>query len=155
MAPKYIVVIVFIWVTGSFMGFLFDTGTSLDNTQELTQSAYESRLEADSDNPYLCIRDNDGDGDTEYSESWMCVIDTLTVYRILNDNDQPWGLVKFPIAIAKFFNSILVIVTFNYSFLEDNPYAEHLRLILSLVFGALVVYGIIMTVIGVFSRVLS
>ena len=58
-------------------------------------------------------------------------------------------------AVPEFFVGIFEVMFFNFSFLEDNPYADAFRWI---VLGPLliaVIWGVIVTLVGVFSRVFS
>lgn len=116
MSPKYMALIVFIWVTGSLMGAVIE-GTYLGADQKST-------------------------------------LDKLLVWKEL-EIDQPWDVFGIPVAAAGFFSSMFKMMTFNFAFLEGNEYGQLFRWIIIAPFAAIFIYGVIMTVIGLFSRVLS
>ena len=116
MSPKFIALLIFIWITGSLMGSVIE-GSYLGEAQKGT-------------------------------------FDSLLVWKEL-EIDQVWDVFKIPVAVGEFFGALYQMMAFDFSFLEGNSYGQLFRwIILGPIIGVLV-YGIIITVIGLFNRVLG
>ncbi len=115
MAPKWILFIVFIWVTGSIMGALMENGSVGTYEKETTDKL------------------------TAMEELFL---------------DQEWGVTSIITAPPKFFSAITDILAFKFSYLEDNYYATLFRYMVLIPITALIVYGLFMSMLGVFSRVI-
>ena len=70
-------------------------------------------------------------------------------------SDQPWGFFKVVAAPVNYFESINQILFLKASFLEGNEYAELFRWVVLTPIIALMFYGIIMVLVGIFSRILT
>jgi len=92
--------------------------------------------------------------ETYLSANEIGVLDGLLVWREM-EIEQPWDVFKTVGPSADFFVSIFDMLTFNYSFLSGNEYVLLLRIILMAPIMALIVYGLIMTLIGLFSRAID
>ena len=127
MAPKYLALIFFIWITGAFMGQAMDGGQP--GMTEL-----------------VCP-----DGQTCDEKT---TLDKILVWKTVKFEDigDTFTVIN---SVPTFFSGIFEMLFFQFSFLENNPYADAFRWI---VLGPLliaVIWGMVVTLVGVFSRVFS
>ena len=119
MAPKYLTLILFVWITGAIMG------AGMEGVQ-----------------PGL----TGGDEKT--------ALDKIMIWKNVKFEDitATFSVVS---ATGGFFTGLFEIMFFQFGFLEGNTYADLFRWV---VLGPLliaVIWGVIVTLVGVFSRVFS
>ena len=127
MAPKYLSLMFFIWIVGAFMGLAMDGGQAGLLTQYFPDGQ-------------VCDE--------------KTTLDKILVWKNVKFEDvgDTFSVIS---ATKDFFSGIFEMLFFKFSFLEDNPYADAFRWI---VLGPLliaVIWGMIVTLVGVFSRVFS
>jgi len=127
MAPKYLSLIFFVWIAGAFMGQAMDGGQA-------------GLL------PAFCP-----DGMTCDEKT---TLDKIMVWKNVKFEDvgDTFSVVS---ATKDFFSGIFEMMFFKFSFLENSPYADAFRWV---VLGPLliaVIWGMVVTLVGVFSRVFS
>ncbi len=121
MHPKYIALIVFIYVVAAVMTSVMETGTvTFDEDRE-------SRAQSVTDFEQIS-------SDQSWGKPWKVVTSTSDFFRSMND-----------------------ILFLKASFLDnaDSPYVELFRWVILTPIIALVVYGFIMVLVGVFSRIVT
>ena len=119
MAPKYLSLILFVWITGALMGAAME-----GNQPGLTGGVEKTALDQ------IMIWKN-----VKFED----ITDTFSVVS----------------ATGGFFSGLFSLMFFQFGFLEGNLYADAFRWV---VLGPLliaVIWGVIVTLVGVFSRVFS
>jgi len=127
MAPKYLALIFFIWITGAFMGQAMDGGQP--GMTELTCPAEQECAE-------------------------KTTLDKILIWKNVKFEDvgDTFSVIS---ATKEFFSGIFEMLFFKFSFLENNPYADAFRWIILGPLLIAVIWGMVVTLIGVFSRVFS
>ncbi len=116
MNPKWMAMIVFVWVTASFMSGIME--------------------------------------DAFIGEAEKGVLDNLNAFRGVGI-DQPSGILSLVTAPTGFFQAVYDLLAFKVAFLDGNQYATVFRAVVLAPITVVIIYGFIMVLVGVFTRVLT